>query len=99
MPPLELQNVCARFVETYIKASGKFLPRELVPLTMRLLSSTSILFPSTTCHAISQSPVRSRPRHTYEWEVLWVHGACLYQELVSPTIQRIETLAVRDVKA
>lgn len=34
---------------------------------------------------------------TYEWEALRIHRARLYQELVSPAVQCIETLGVVDV--
>jgi hypothetical protein len=33
----------------------------------------------------------------YEWEVLWIHGTSLYQELIPPAIERFETLGVVDI--
>ena len=36
-------------------------------------------------------------RVTYKGEALWVHGAGLDQELVSPAIQRIKRLGIVDV--
>jgi hypothetical protein len=66
--------------------------------TTRLLSSTSILLPITTClpSARARGFVRFLGR-SYEWKRLGVHGASLYQKLVSPTIQRFETLGVVDI--
>ena len=31
---------------------------------------------------------------TYEWKALWVHGASLDKELVSPAVEGVETLGI-----
>lgn len=50
MPPLELQKAMARFVEIYSPVSLDLHTSNWCH-TMRLLSSTSILLPMTTCSA------------------------------------------------
>lgn len=81
---------------------------------MRLLSSTSILFPSTTYDALA-STITTQDRwagrnplpvhlswieiETHERKVLRIHRARLYEKLVPPRIQRLETLAVRDIES
>lgn len=68
-------------------------------LTTRLLSSTSILFPRTTCSIISHRVQikSSRSRHTYKGKVGGIPRRGLDQELVSPAVQRLEALGVVDV--
>jgi len=67
-------------------------------LTMRLLSSTSILLPSTTYIVLDLGVCVIKVPQAYKGKVLRVHRTCLYQELISPAIQGIETLAVRDIE-
>lgn len=61
--------------------------------TIRLFSSTSILLPRTTFALIS-SRVWICFADTYERETLWVAWARLYEELISPAVQSVETLRV-----
>lgn len=63
---------------------------------MRLFSSTSILFPSTTLNDISPR-LLLRSNSTHKRKVLRVSRASLYQELVSPAIQGIEALRIIDI--
>lgn len=65
---------------------------------MRLLSSTSILLPRTTCCIISQ-PVSSHGKAlgAYKGKALGVHGAGLDEEFVPPAVERVETLGVVDI--
>lgn len=45
--------------------------------------------------ALAHLHIKTQP--TYEREALWVHWAGLYQELVPPAVQSVETLGVIDV--
>lgn len=68
-------------------------------LTTRLLSSTSILFPRTTCDIVSMcAQITGYHSHcTYKGEVGGIPRRSLDQELVSPAVQRLETLGVVDI--
>ena len=99
IPPFELQNVCARFEDTCSRCQRGCELRECWILTIRLLSSTSILLPSTTCIVLDWLFYVIKLPQAYKGKVLRVHRTRLYQELVSPAIQCIETLAVRDIEA
>lgn len=64
-----------------------------------LFSSTSILFPSTTCHWLI-SPLGPIPHSfpgTHKWEAFRVSRASLDEELVPPAIQCLKALRVIDV--
>lgn len=65
--------------------------------TVLLFSSTSTLFPSTTCDPSDMTSDQCAPDETYEWEALGIHGARLDQKLVSPAVQCLEALRVVDV--
>lgn len=63
---------------------------------IRLFSSTSILFPRTTLNCISPR-LLLRSSSTHKRKVFRISRASLYQELVSPAIQGIETLRIIDI--
>ncbi len=64
---------------------------------MRLLSSTSILLPSTTLRFCKPADRVRSDYWTHKWEAFRVHGTGLHQKLVSPAIQGIEALRVVDI--
>jgi hypothetical protein len=61
-------------------------------LTTRLLSSTSILLPITTC--IKSVNAHDEGQRAYKWKVLRIHGTGLDEKLVSPAVKSLETLGI-----
>lgn len=63
-------------------------------ITTRLLSSTSILLPITTCILLALVPLPNLQSVPYKRESLRIHWASLDQKLIPPAVQRLKTLRV-----
>lgn len=70
----------------------------IVPkFTTRLLSSTSILLPKTTCSESARPSIPPRRRSTHKGKVERIPRRSLDQKLVPPAIQGLKALGVVDI--